>query len=436
MADLRELTTDAKRLYESLDYLLEKQDKANDEEVDFKEIWFSAKARPFEHHCIERLDADEAKRYLLILSASIALADTAEKRSTQIRFLARIIAGYKAADFELRNIVNDGLLLKEKNIDELQEIEDMDVKIYLLIDLLIMTYLDGSLCDRQVDYAVGTMAFLGINRETTSAIGNAVKGILEQKDELIIAQAKYIYVEGLYCYMQNPPDGVLVYYLDKAKEVEANKIIFTGITWEGIPTINIDEYSAETVEFSNCTFKNIQGMVCISKKLVLKKCEFLDCEAAENLFVFANTKISDCRFAGLRTYDSKQKHLIYVMNSEVQDSKFEDITVQHNQQMPFGGVLKCKNCLLMNLNFNNIVTKGRSYWSNYQRVFDIYGGRIVNCRFDNCNLCDDSYLLTISKETEKGKLAVGKLCSRMPQENIRYDQNRYDLSFEEIFGGN
>ena len=29
MADLRELTTDAKRLYEALDYLLEKQDKAN-----------------------------------------------------------------------------------------------------------------------------------------------------------------------------------------------------------------------------------------------------------------------------------------------------------------------------------------------------------------------------------------------------------------------
>ena len=78
MADLRELTTDAKRLYEALDYLLEKQDNANTDDIDFKEIWFSAKARPFHNHLASTLEDFEARRHLLVLSSLIANGEIIE----------------------------------------------------------------------------------------------------------------------------------------------------------------------------------------------------------------------------------------------------------------------------------------------------------------------------------------------------------------------
>lgn len=226
MADLRKLTTDAKRLYEALDYLLEKQDRANADDIDFKEIWFGAKSRPFEHHCIEQLELEEARSYLLILAGLIALADNADKKKAQIRFLARIIAGYKKEEIQLEDLVNDGLLIQEKNIDELLAIKEESIRTCLLVDLLLMIYLDEIMIDKQTDYVVGTIAFVGINKEKTCAIGNIVKGILEQRDEIVLSQARYIDITGVYCYMQNLPDGILVSDLCKAKDVDTDKIIF------------------------------------------------------------------------------------------------------------------------------------------------------------------------------------------------------------------
>ena len=309
MADLRELTTDAKKLYEALDYLLEKQDKANADDIDFKEIWFSAKSRPFEHHCIEQLEPEETRSYLLILAGLIALADDTEKKKVQIRFLARIIAGYKKADFQLRDIVNDGLLLEEKHIDELLEIKIEAIKICLLVDLLLLIFLDEVLIERQMDYAVGTMAFIGIDKERTYAIGNAVKGILEQNDETVMAQAKYIDIVGMYCYMQKSPDGIVVSDLNEARNIVAKKIIFTGLYFEATPTIVLDEYGADVIEFSNCEFKSLQGLVCKTKRVILKNCTFLGCEAEENMFILRNAEIMGCKFEGIKTYDTKKKHL-------------------------------------------------------------------------------------------------------------------------------
>ena len=92
MADLRELTTDAKRLYEAMDELLEKQDETKSEDIDFKEIWFGAKSRTFQGHIVEKLDEYEADRYLKILSAMTALAEETNRKTIQIRFLARVLA--------------------------------------------------------------------------------------------------------------------------------------------------------------------------------------------------------------------------------------------------------------------------------------------------------------------------------------------------------
>lgn len=434
MADLRELTTDAKRLYEALNYLLEKQDKANADDIDFKEIWFSAKSRPFEHHCIEQLEPEEARSYLLILAGLIALADDADKKKVQIRFLARIIAGYKKADFQLRDIVNDGLLLEEKNVDELLEIKDESTKTCLLVDLLLMVYLDETLVDRQMDYAVGTMAFIGIDKERTYAIGNAVKGILEQNDETVMAQAKYIDIVGMYCYMQKSPDGILVSDLNEARNIVTKKIIFTGINLEAASTIVLDEYGADVIEFLNCEFKNLQGLVCKKKRVILKKCTFLDCEVEENMFILRNAEIMGCKFEGIKTYDTAEKHLFYLLDSHITETIFNNISIQHNSGCPYGGILKAKNTVLKNVTFDGMITRSESN-SGCRIVFYFDGGRLVNCSFKNCSLAKNSYLLTISPDIPRSQVVVEGLDSDSDQENIYDFSNRYDLSISDVFEG-
>lgn len=435
MADLRKLTTDAKRLYEALDYLLEKQDRANADDIDFKEIWFGAKSRPFEHHCIEQLELEEARSYLLILAGLIALADNADKKKAQIRFLARIIAGYKKEEIQLEDLVNDGLLIQEKNIDELLAIKEESIRTCLLVDLLLMIYLDEIMIDKQTDYVVGTIAFVGINKEKTCAIGNIVKGILEQRDEIVLSQARYIDITGVYCYMQNLPDGILVSDLCKAKDVDTDKIIFFGLTWEALPTININDYKAKIIEFSNCEFKSLQGFVCKTKKVILKNCVVSGCETGENLFVLKNAEIIGCKINEISSYDTKKKHLIYLLDSNIVDTVFSNIVIKHNSSSPFGGVLKAKNTVMKDVIFEGITTKSSSK-NSYRRVFDFEGGRLVNCSFKNCSLAKDSYLLTIASDTSKSQLVVERLNSNYGQENnYYYYSNNEDLSIAQVFGG-
>lgn len=437
MADLRELTTDAKRLYEALDYLLGKQEESNNvEDIDFKEIWFSAKARPFEQHNIGKLEEFEAKRYLLALSGLIALGDTLEKRVIQVRFMARVLASYKKAQYDLKEIINGGLLIEEKNIDELQEIMNGEINTSLVVDLLLMVYLDSTVCEKQLDYVAGIMALTGMDRVTVNAIGNVVKGILEQNDKLILAQSKDIDVTSVYCYMQNPPDGVLVNNLDKAKAVNAEKIIFNGIEWEAIPVINIDEYQADIIEFANCSFERIEGIINTKKKILLTDCSFTDCEVAQKFLCLKNAKISNCKFLNIASFDTKTIHLFVFLDSEVSGTEFKNITIQHNANTPYGGFLKAKNSVFANIFVDSLVTQSNSI-DEWRMVIDIYGGRMAGCKFNDCNLSCDSYLFTFSEGAVKNHISIENLISNLKNdfENRSNNRNNYDISFEELFGG-
>lgn len=432
MADLRELTTDAKRLYEALDYLLEKQDRANADDIDFKEIWFGAKARPFEHHCIEQLEPEEARSYLLILAGLIALADDADKKKVQIRFLARIIAGYKKSEIQLNNLVNDGFLLQEKNIDELQEIKNLEIKECLLIDLLLMVYLDANIISKQLDYAIGIMAYLGLNREKVVSIGNAVKGILEQNDLLILSQYRDINTSFLACFMKNASDGLFVNDLAKAKEADVRKIIFANQTWERI-NLNLDEYEASDIVFENCTFKKITRIASLKKKVVFQGCTFEESTGEENIIVLNQGTIDNCIFAGIKTIDTKCKHLFYFKDSTICNSKFVGISIQHNASSPYGGVVKSQNCSYIDTVFKKIETKS-SRDSSYRRVFDLAGGIVESCRFEDCTLAKDSYLLTISNEIKKNQISVVNLCSNYSEYNNAYHKNDSDFTIDQVFG--
>ncbi len=436
MADLRELTTDAKRLYEALDYLLEKQDNANTDDIDFKEIWFSAKARPFHNHLVSTLEDFEVRRHLLVLSSLIALTENTEKRTIQIRFLARILASCKNVTLELSELVADGKLMQTELIDKLQEIDNEEMKVSILIDLLLMVYLDGTIEERQLDYVIGMMALMGFDKTKTKAIATIVKGILEQNDDSVLKQNQCINIQGAVCYLKNPMDGILVKDLEEAKNVQAEKIIFYGVEWTAILTIQIDEYQAEIIEFRNCTFTGIQGIFNRSKKVILEHCSFNDCKVEENLLCMKNTIINHCKFNKISALSAYSKHLIVLVDSKVMNTEFRNILIQHGRE-GCGGFIKGNNCEINEIiveKLRTILHTDRGVFGRY--MIDICEGKIINCKFNYCDLESigyfaKSYLFNCSKNVIKENISNENFTGIF--ERDEYIGNGRDSSIKEMF---
>ena len=435
MADLRELTTDAKRLYEALDYLLEKQDNANTDDIDLKEIWFSAKARPFQGHLVSTLEEFEARRHLLVLSSLIALTENSEKRTMQIRFLARILASCKNVTLELQALVADGKLMQTELLDKLQEITSEGMKVSLLIDLLLMVYLDGEAEERQMDYIIEMMAWMGFDRTKITAIATIVKGILEQDDEIVLKQNNYINVQGATCYLKNSIDGVLVNDLTEAKTVQAKKIIFYGVEWTAIPMIQMDEYQAEIIEFRNCVFTGIQGIFNKTKKVILENCSFKECKVQENLLCMKNAVINGCKFNEISTLCSTQKYLIVLGDSQLINTKFTNILIQHNSNHPYGGFIRTKNCEMMQLSIERLTTKSDTCPS-YRSVIDITEGKVFDCRVNQCSLSEKSFLFEYWRNVIRQDIHVKSISSSCALENEGFVTGLGYVPFENIFGGN
>lgn len=385
MADLRELTTDAKRLYEAMDVLLMKQEEQGKGTEDFQEIWFAAKSRAFTKHILTGEEEHTRKLYLKILAGLTALAEQKENRTAQIRYIARVLAACPEIGIELEAVVSEGLLLTPQDMDEMRGMEQEDVKDALVIDLLLMCYLCGQPEEKQIDFVTGFLAMLGYSREKTAAIGNIVKGLLEQKDEEVMHQSQQINVGIVYGLMKNPPDGILVADLEKAKSVKADKIIFSGLTWKAIPVIQCDEYAAEEIEFVDCTFEGVQGMHNITKKVVLRRCKFQNCEVKENLLTLVNATIEDCQFRGIRSYDCDYAYLIQLKDSEMRRVELRQcISKSNKKDLPFpdycGGMIKSFNSTLLQIKTEEIGHKDgdKDERLKCNCIIKMFGGRVDN----------------------------------------------------------
>lgn len=436
MADLRELTTDAKRLYEAMDVLLAKQEEQGKGTEDFQEIWFAAKSRAYTKHILTGEEEHTRKLYLKILAGLTALAEQKENRTAQIRYIARVLAACPEIRIELESVVSEGLLLTPQDMDEMRGMEQEDVKDALVIDLLLMCYLCGQPEGKQIDFVTGFLAMLGYSREKTAAIGNVVRGLLEQKDEEVMHQSQQVNVGIVYGLMKNPPDGIFVADLEKAKSVKADKIIFSGLTWKAIPVIRCDEYAAEEIEFVDCTFEGVQGMRNITKKVILRQCKFINCEVEETLLTLVNATLEECIFDQLKSYDSKVAYLIQLKDSEMKGTKFKNVVIRHNSSSPYGGLIKSYDSTIFDMSVGGLRTECNNN-SSYRNILEIHGGRIYQCRFDNCRLMQDSYLYLGLENAVQSDFSVSNFCDKRGtnwKNNRGYDhRSEVSQTQEEIF---
>ena len=380
MADLRELTTDAKRLYEALDYLLEKQDSAGAEQLDLKEIWFGAKSRPFQSHILCQKEETICRRYLVILSALISLTEDTAKKTIQVRFLARILAACKETDWGIRELVTDGMLLEERILDEFQELQDESLQNSLLIDLLLLTYLDGQPDEKQLDFAVGFMALSGIGQERARAIGAVVKGLLQQDDDEVIRQRKYLPLENIYCYMKNPPDGILVTDLEQAKMLAVPKVIFAEWIFQELAEMDCDQFQAEVIEFRGCHFIGINRFVNKEKKVLLTDCVFEKCSVTEEWMIVRNAIIHGCTFRNLSAFFDRMHPMIVLKDSKVEKSVFTDIKIRSVER-------GWENlCISLDTNIKECTFIKIEIYGAYCSSSTIlaFNGNVYNCKSQNC----------------------------------------------------
>ena len=380
MADLRELTTDAKRLYEALDYLLEKQDSAGAEQLDLKEIWFGAKSRPFQSHILCQKEETICRRYLVILSALISLTEDTAKKTIQVRFLARILAACKETDWGIRELVTDGMLLEERILDEFQELQDEGLQNSLLIDLLLLTYLDGQPDEKQLDFAVGFMALSGIGQERAGAIGAVVKGLLQQDDDEVIRQRNYLPLENIYCYMKNPPDGILVTDLEQAKMLAVPKVIFAEWIFQELAEMDCDQFQAEVIEFRGCHFIGINRFVNKEKKVLLTDCVFEKCSVTEEWMIVRNAIIHGCTFRNLSAFFDRMPPMIVLKDSKVEKSVFTDIQIQSGRR-EWGSLCVSLDTNIKECTFIKIEIDTGCYLSY---TILACNGNVYNCKSQNC----------------------------------------------------
>lgn len=420
MADLRELTTDAKRLYEAMDVLLMKQEEQGKGTEDFQEIWFAAKSRAFTKHILTEEEEHTRKLYLKILAGLTALAEQKENRTAQIRYIARVLAACPKIGIELEAVVSEGLLLTPQDMDEMRGMEQEDVKDALVIDLLLMCYLCGQPEEKQIDFVTGFLAMLGYSREKTAAIGNVVRGLLEQKDEEVMHQSRQINVGIVYGLMKNPPDGILVADLEKAKSVKADKIIFSGLTWKAIPVIRCDEYAAEEIEFVDCTFEGVQGIHNITKKVVLRRCKFQNCEVKENLLTLVNAIIEDCQFSEIKSYDCDDAYLIQLKDSEMKRVEMRKCVSKSNMEY-HGGLIKSFNSTLLQITTEEIVTEdcGVRERMRCSCIIKMFGGRVDNWRINKAII--EGYYWFFHDGTVKSHIDVSDDSSFYSDFSLDYD---------------
>lgn len=442
MADLRGLTTDAKRLYEALDFLVEQQETVNDNDIDFKEIWFTAKNRPFTLHILSRKEETVARMYLKILASLVALTTSTEKRTIQIRFIARILASCTNVDVSIKDIITDGIMLSEESISEFQGITEEDVQQCLLVDLLLLCYLDGQPDDAQLNFVAGFMAVLGTKEENVKAIGNVVRGILEQNDSFVFEQGKYFEVSNVYCYLKEIPDSLVMFDLEKAKTVDAEKVILKGVEFKSNSTIDCSKFKASIIEFTNCTFSKVQGLINKSedKKIIIKNCTFKDSEVEQTYMVLRNATISNSTFKNIRTFNSINSPLIVLDKCEVSECTFEGIKLSSNQDLYGGRFLEMFKTTFGNCKISGLETEFKYTTSNtayYRRIIGLYGGRMFECEFNDFKLSNSSILVSFNNDiTTYSDIQINNIsCSNYYvgiNENLSYGTQQKKL-YEEIF---
>lgn len=404
MEDLRALTVDARRLYEELDRMLERQDAVNVDNINYEEILFSAKERPFKGHILCDKDELICKRYLTILSAIISLTNDVNKKTAQVRFLARILAACTEINVELKEVITDGMLMNERCIDEFQKVKDEELQVSLLIDLLLVTYLDGKAENKQLNFVIECMAMLGLEKEQVTAIGQVVKGLLEQDDILVMNQYQLLNIENVYCYMKNPPDGILVGDLEEAKKIKTKKIIFYGETYQTVREINCDLYEAEVIEFNGCHFVGINSFVNGNKKLYLNDCIFEKCETDETIFVLEHTEITLCEFKNFELNSKRGWPAVLKMSHcSITKSNFVNIKLKGSVRL----IDSCDTTISDN-DFIDI-TQNLNYQSN--AVINVSAGAISNCKLINWNVAGKAIYLfdSIQHDIDVVESQIGKV---------------------------
>ena len=175
-----------------------------------------------------------------------------------------------------------------------------------------------------------------------------------------------------------------------------------------------------------------------TKKVILENCSFKDCKVEENLLCMKNAVINDCKFNSICALKADVKHLIVLVDSQIRNTEFINISIIHAAYR-YGGFMRTKNCEILNILVKSLKTEAQqsNKDGNYRRIIDIYEGKSLDWKLEDCSISYTSVLYTFNN------VVVNNIC--LKNINVSYNsfsnspdssrwRNYTDYSFERMFG--
>lgn len=337
--ELQQLELQNNSLYNAIAELRKKMESedSNSEDIDVERLETYARQKEFVGHGIELLDADVAYKYCVLLAGAVDLLKDKEKRIKQYYFILRLY--YANGNNEiLEDLLRDSRIIDVSDMEWLKQSLSEKMQIVFLVDLLLLISLDGTVEEVQLEYWSEQIAFYGKDKNVAAALCQAVKAIIQQKEEELYKVAYCVPLHFIKSYVKTKPEGEVITSLEEIPQTEGKVVTVYDATVTGTEVL-LDEYGKEKIIFRACAFTDIARMNAYDTEIIFDGCEFKDCKNDDTL----------------DEYDKKKYYVMFCFN-----------------HARFDGCI-FKNCII-----NNMV--------DVSIMLRIYEGYIQNTIFDNCKI--------------------------------------------------
>ncbi|MDU2064658.1 MAG: hypothetical protein E6713_07415 [Sporomusaceae bacterium] len=414
--------------------------------IDFEKLKVIGKRNPIEGHALKRADPLTKKSYITLLIALVYLAAKNQEKGWLL--IQRIACGAKE-EHDFSALSADALILTEKQLDNFTEsIVSENLRTAFVLDCMLV-YLS---CEHEnsnmIEFISALMELVKCTEAEAKECTRIAKSIATQNEIAFFEQCfknmSVNLIESI-CYIM-PTKATVVRSIEEAMMITSGHVIIFNAVIKNLKTpINLDKFSAETIEFLYCKFENIVGIQSKTRKVIFKnaifsnnsvnliddnddnyeqefnesfitsgdikksfidirnceflKCEFENCTTISKQFIFIqNGSMNNCFFRGGTIVDSSpENHLIELINGNIEKCKFEQCSIKtdhkNSRMTTTSSLVKLTQGSIRNTKFIDCRIDGESGYGRYG-TFNLYilflkNSNAKNCEFSNCS-CDSS----------------------------------------------
>lgn len=431
-----------KQVSEEVDKLKAKSEQSSiiiDQE---KKLLRLAKEYPITSHILRSSEETIRYDYIAVLISLFNTNYDEYLRLQRMLLVYRIIASFDDK-INMSEYVAKSMKVDIKYWDDFMSTLDFQTAFYFAVDVLLLGMYDvKSSKIRKYEEISDVFQFLRLDRKIIEKVAKIAKSIMEQDFGLLLKQIEPLDKIDYSCflkYFEDVPFTGVVNDIGSAKQMEGNVLIVNAKVSHVEDIINLDEFMANDICFSDCTFEFIRGIKSCNKSVIFEGCsfeeniinttehrsmfggsyteceennvfiegsnlkfvrsKFINCKVSKSLLNISNAELVQCEFVGCLGNELPCSYLIDLKKGKVDNCKFVNCKIETNKKNrgnTFGGILLIENCNVHECVFNNCKSYGNSGYGSYatyaMQILCAVNSKISECSFEQCycSTCDSS----------------------------------------------